>query len=376
MRSSALHTCTRRPQSALAALLILAVSGCGATGRHDPRRERRARGAPVARTSAPSEAIAARAPGAGSPPSSPPPPRRAFVTAQTEDRILEVELPSGRVVGQTAVPGDPEYVAATGGSLIAVSARGGTVSILNPRSLHLIRRLRGFSSPHIPAIAPDGDYAYVTDDAAGDVTTIGLSDDRIVSRVRVGSGAHHLAFSPDRRQIWIALGQSAASIVILSTIVATPPAPSSPVMDVGHPHVVGRFAPGFLAHDLLFTPDGRQVWITSADTSDVGVFSSRDHRLLFRVPAGPPPQHVAFDGGFAYITSGYGSQIEQVSVATGRVVRRAPAPYGSFDLDAVGPDVVTASLFRGTLAIYNGRLRRLRVRPLAPSTEDVAIMTR
>jgi hypothetical protein len=125
----------------------------------------------------------------------------------------------------------------------------------------------------------------------------------------------------------------------------------------------------------MYTPNGQQVWVTSASGPDVGVFSAHRRRLLFRVPAGPPPQHIVFAGGSAYITSGYGSQIERVSVTTGRVLRRVPAPYGSFDLDAAGRYVVTSSLFRGTLAIYDRALRVLRIRRLAPSTEDVALAT-
>ena len=54
----------------------------------------------------------------------------------------------------------------------------------------------------------------------------------------------------------------------------------------------------------------------------------------------------------------------------------ASSTYGSFDLDAAGRYVVTASLFRGTVAIYNPALRLLRVRRIARSTEDVAITQR
>lgn len=99
--------------------------------------------------------------------------------------------------------------------------------------------LRGWRSPHIPAMSPDGEYAYVTDGASGRVAAIALSDLR--------------------------------------------------VDDPGHPQVIGRFSPGYLVHDLRFTPDGGRVWVTAADRSYVGVFSARRHRLLFRVPAGPRP---------------------------------------------------------------------------------------
>jgi DNA-binding beta-propeller fold protein YncE len=168
----------------------------------------------------------------------------------------------------------------------------------------------------------------------------------------------------------VALGQAADTITILSTLTR------SGEVHPGHPHLVGSFHPGFLAHDLLFSPGGKQVWITSADTSYVGVYSSRTRRLLFRIPAGAPPQHLVFAKGYAYITSGYGSSIEQVDLYSGRVLRRVSAPYGSFDLDAAGSYVVTSSLLRGTLAIYNDRLQLLHVGQLAPSTEDVALSRR
>lgn len=305
---------------------------------------------------------------------------RALVTAQTESRVLAVGLPSGRVIGRANVPGDPEYVAISprraGSVVVVVSASAGTVTLLDLHSLRPLRVFHGFVSPHIPAIFPVGDIAYVTDDGDGRLTVIGLAARRILARVAVGAGAHHLAISPDWRQVWVALGQSAHSIVTLSTMLATPPPPATPVGDPVHPHVTGRFDPGFLAHDLLFTPDGRRVWITSADTSYVAVVSARTHRLLFRVPGGAPPQHVVFDGAFAYITSGYGGLIEKVRVQDGRVLKRAAAPFGSFDLDAARGYVVTVSLTQGTLAIYDRSLRLLHIRHLAPSTEDVAIARR
>lgn len=271
------------------------------------------------------------------------------------------------------IAGEPEYAAAGCGVVVVASAASGTVTILDQPSMRTIRVIHGFVSPHIPALAPGCDDAYVTDDATGVLTAIDLNTDRVASRTAVGGGAHHLALGTDALHIWVALGQAAPTVAMLSTIVATPPRPSSPVQDAGHPHVTADWRPPFLVHDLLYSPDGRRVWVTSADTTYVGVFDARSRRLLFRVPAGAPPQHVVFAGASAYITSGYGSMIERVSLATGRVLARARAPYGSFDLDAGGGYVVAASLFEGTIAVYDWRLRPLRVRRLATSAEDVSI---
>jgi DNA-binding beta-propeller fold protein YncE len=291
------------------------------------------------------------------------PPPQALVTDETQNRLLVVDLPSGRVTRRLTLPADPEDLAAVGNSgfVIVVSARAGKVTVVDRDTLRPIRTFGGFDSPHIAALSPDGKHAYVTDDTRGTLTVISLAAMTVTSNVRVGVGAHHLTVSPDHHRLWVALGESASQIAILDTT------------DPDHPRLIGHFNPGFLAHDLSFTPDGREVWITSAAGPTVAAFDAHNHRLLLRVAAGPPPQHLVLDGRYAYLTSGYGRTIEQVDVASGRVLARATAPYGSFELDAADGYVATASLLRGTLALYNPQLKLLRVVTLAPATREVAI---
>jgi DNA-binding beta-propeller fold protein YncE len=228
-------------------------------------------------------------------------------------------------------------------------------------ALQPIGTVRGLRAPHIAALSPGGRYAYVTDDERGTLTAIRLSDATVAGTVFVGDGAHHLSLSPDGRRMWIALGESASTIVILD------------VADPTHPRVIARFDPGFLAHDVSFTPDGRRVWVSSADGPDVSVLRASDRRPLFKVRVGPGPQHIAFDGPDAYLTSGYGGVIEKLSPATGRVLVRRSAPYGCFELSA-GPGFVAASsLLRGTLAVYDRQLGLLRIVRIAPAARDVAL---
>ena len=298
---------------------------------------------------------------------------QALVTDEAQNRLLVVDLPSGRIARSVSVPADPEDIATSGngGVVVVVSSSAGKVTILNRDTLKIIKTFGGFEQPHIAAISPDGSYAYITDDALGTLTVIRLSDMKITSTISVGVGAHHLAFSPTERTVWVALGENAQRITTLSTVNRSPG--SSPVINPAQPHVIGHFTPGFAAHDLGFSPDGRSIWITAATGSDVTAFDARTHHILFRVPVGAGPQHLAFEGPYAYVTSGYGSIIEKVSATTGRVVTRTSSPYGSFELSAADGYVVTTSLLRGTLAIYNPGLKLLRVVRLAPATREVAI---
>ncbi len=286
---------------------------------------------------------------------------RVLVTAETENRLLVLDLRSGRVLRRVALARDPENVVSSGATTVVVSSRARTVTLLDSASLRVRARIVGFSSPHIPAVSADHRYAFVTDDAGGTLTVIRLSDGRVLDKLAIGAGAHHLSASPDGKQLWIALGETARTIMIIDTGLET------------RPRVVARFDPGFAAHDLSFSPDGRRIWVTSASGQDVAVFRARDHRLLFAVAAGAPPQHVAFAGRYAFLTSGYGSGIEKLDAATGQVLARARTPYGSFELGAGHGVVATSSLFTGTLTIFDQRLRRLHAIQLAPATRDLAI---
>jgi DNA-binding beta-propeller fold protein YncE len=261
------------------------------------------------------------------------------------------------VIQRVHLPARPENI----DGLAVVSTRAGAVSLLRVvhgrvRVAHVVR---GFRAPHIALTDPSGRYVYVTDDAAATLTTLAARSGKVVARLRVGSGAHHMSISAGANELWIALGESARRIARVD------------ISDPLHPSVLGRFDPGFAAHDLAFAPDAKHVWITADDGTDVAVLDVVTRKLLFRVAVGPPPQHVVFWGRYAYLTSGYGSRIVQVGAATGKLVRSARVARGSFNLSTVGSFVLATSLLNGTLTELTLDLKPVRVLHLAPSTRDV-----
>jgi DNA-binding beta-propeller fold protein YncE len=289
----------------------------------------------------------------------------ALVTCETKNQLVAVDPWSGRVLRRVRLAAGPEDVAASPGSTVVVtSGRAGVVTLLDWRTLRSLAVLHGFATPHIAAIAPGGMYGYVTDDASGQLAVIEFATRRVVARIEVGAQAHHIGVSPDGRQLWIALGQNARAIVLVDVTHRT------------HPRVTGRFDPGVTVHDLAFSPDGLQVWATSGDAPWVSVFSATSRKLLFKVAAPKAPQHVAFNynGRAAFITSGYDSMIELANTSSGRIVRRAAVPYGSFELSTSGSLIVTASLLRGSLTLLDDQLRIRHITQVAPVTREVALI--
>lgn len=291
----------------------------------------------------------------------------ALVTAERENALFAVELPSGSVLRRVSLPADPQNVAALTGrahTAVVVSPRSGAVTLLDERTLRIRKVLRGFGSPRVAAISPFGKWAYVTDARRGELVVIALGATRIVSRLFVGDGPHHLTISPRGRRMWIALGERATEIAVVDL--------SRPA----NPRLLSRFSPGFIAHDLAFSPDGRRVWVTSAASNAIHVLSARSGRQDLIVWAGRGPQHVVFSdlGRFAFATSGYARRIVKVDGLTGRIVEAASTPPGSFHLSTSGGLVVTTSLLQGVVTEFDMNLRRLMSTKVARASRAVSVV--
>jgi DNA-binding beta-propeller fold protein YncE len=286
----------------------------------------------------------------------------ALVTAETQNALLVVDLDSRKVVRRLPMPADPENVETSGDSAAAVvSTRAGAVTLLSLPRVRVRRTIRGFASPHIAAFSPYGRYLYVTDDVRGELVVIGVPRGRVVRRLFVGRGAHHIAVSPDGNRLWIVLGERATEIVVVDT--------SRPT----HPWVRARlFDIGGLAHDAAFTPNGRRVWVTYDNRSSVAIFDARTYRILSTLPAGSPPQHVAFGIQFGYVTSGNDGRLRVFSF-TGRLLGVARTPRGSFNLGVGGGLVLTSSLTQGTLTELRDSGSRMWSGRVAPAARDAAV---
>jgi DNA-binding beta-propeller fold protein YncE len=295
-----------------------------------------------------------------------PPRHLALVTVESQNRLLVVDVRSGRVLRSMPMPPDPENVEAYAGQAAVVSTRAGVVTLLDSNTLRPQRVLRGFGSPHIAAFAPSGDYLYVTDDRRGQLAVI-LG--KTVRRIFVGYGAHHMAFSPDQTELWIALGERARSIAVVDT--------RNPM----RPRLEGNLDPHGLAHDLAFTPDGRFVWVAYDDRPYVRIFDAETKRPVAKLYAGTPPAHVRFDdasglarfGSYAYVTSGNDATLRLFDWRSRRLVRVLTTSPGSFNLSVDRGVVATTSLTNGTMTVVRGE-RRVSSRRIAPATRDVALV--
>ena len=289
----------------------------------------------------------------------------ALVTADLESRLVAIELATGRRVKTIPTLPDPRAIERVGGVAVVAHTEQGALTLVDAATLRVRRVLRGFAELRYAVASPEGRYAYVTDSGSGEVVVVDVVRGRVVARVRVGGPARHLSLSPSGRRLWTALGTKARQVAALD------------VRDPLRPRLARRFTPPWLAHDVGFAPSGGRVWVTSGASRELVVYDLRTGRVVRRLAAGAPPQHVTFIGGLAYVTSGDDGTLEVRSAADGGLRSTTRVPLGSYNVQDGWGRVLTPSLALGTLCIADRRGRILhRVRAARSSHDACFVMTR
>lgn len=290
-------------------------------------------------------------------------PPLAIVTADREARVVVVSLATHRVVAHVATVEDPRSIqSAPGGRAVVGHAGAGAVTLLEGRPLRVRRVLRGFGAPRYTAVHPRDELAYVSDGDHGELAVVDLRAARVVTRVTVGAGARHLTVDPAGSTLWVALGSSAESIVVVD------------IREPRRPRVARAIRPPFLAHDVGFSPSGRRVWVTAGREPRLAIFARDGRTPLRQLPADAAPQHVTFGPGFAYVASGNAGSVRTHALADGRDVATARVPTGSYNVQRTGASVVTPSLGTGSLTVLSARGRVAASLDVAVAAHDACIV--
>lgn len=287
----------------------------------------------------------------------------ALVTADADSAVIAVDPFRGRVVRHVATHPDPRSIERVGAIAVVAHTVAGVVTLLHGPTLEIRHVVDAFDEPRYTAGALDGIHAFVTDSGRAEVVALDLVRGREVSRLRLGGWPRHVSIDPLGRVLWVALGTEARELA---------------VVDVSQPtrlRLAGKIRPPFRAHDVGFAPDGRHAWVTSGDRGALAVYDVRRRRVVRRLPAGAPPQHVTFSGGKAYVTSGNDGTLRVQSLQDGRVLRTTRVPLGSYNVQEGWGRVLTPSLDHGTLCVLDTQGRLLRRVLVATSSHDACFMT-
>ncbi len=275
-----------------------------------------------------------------------------LVTADRESQILAVDAATARITGRVRTAPGPRGIDATanGQTAVVCHTQTGVVSIIVAAGLRVRHTLETIAEPRYAAF-PNERLAYVSDSASGALHVVDLARGRLVGRLDLDGAARHLSISPTGDRIWVALGNASRTVAIIDL--------TAPL----RPRLLRYVATPHRAHDVAFSSDAQEVWISSGSTRRVAVFDARTGRQVAVLKADAPPQHFVMLPGAAWVSSGESGTLHIHDLVTREVRRAIAIPVGSYNVTAGFGLVATPSLDRGTLTTidrHSGTVTRSR----------------
>jgi PQQ-dependent catabolism-associated beta-propeller protein len=205
------------------------------------------------------------------------------------------------------------------GALIAVSNEAGhTVTLIDARSLKVLRTIGVPQRPRGIEFSPDGTHIFVAlsdpqkrVQTSGDaIVSIGVSSGRIDGVFPAGSDPERFAITPDGKRLYAANEDG-------SWTSAT---------DIATRRIVATLIVGIEPEGVAVSPDGRWVYVTAETSNSVSVIDARANKVVANFLVDVRPRAVAFspDGKHAYVTAEIGGSLSVIDTGTRGVTRLIP----------------------------------------------------
>jgi DNA-binding beta-propeller fold protein YncE len=285
-----------------------------------------------------------------------------LVTADLESHVVVLSPTSGRTLARIQTAPGPRSIESVDTRIAVVAhSRYGLVSIVDAAAREVRVEVDGFTAPRYTAVHPNRSIAYVTDSASEEVVALDVGRGRIVSRTHVPGPARHVSVSPDGTALWTSLGSKSARLAVLD------------LRDARRPRLERTIVPPFLAHDVVFAPRGRHVWVTSGAGHRIALYRADEREVVRVLAAHRAPQHVAFVGEHVFVASGDDGTV-RVHRVNGDLVRQVEVPVGSYNVTFGDGRAVAPSLSRGTVTLLDERGHVRAVRRIARAAHDACVV--
>ncbi len=151
---------------------------------------------------------------------------------------------------------------------------------------------------------------FVADQLGDTVSVIDVASNQRFNAISTGRGPHHVAVSPDNRELWVTLyGEKFLQVFCVSN---------------GAP--LAKIASDGQTDDLAFTPDGKYVFVSMGQDNKLLAVEASSYKVIEKIAVGKVPHGVRVrpDGKEVYVTSTSDNTVTAVEVATRKVVATIP----------------------------------------------------
>jgi serine/threonine-protein kinase len=235
---------------------------------------------------------------------------------------------------------------AAGAATTPATGRSASASSALPAPT-LAGKLTVGGSPSYVQVAPNGNFAYVTNTDSGEVQVIDTADDKLSGTIKItqrGQGQpQFVSFSPDGKTAYVSVYSTNRQVHYVAFVDTASRMVTATVQ-------VNNFQPGPSAT----SPDGRDLYVANhnmnptdmtKDTNAVDVIDTTSRKLTDTIPVSPNPHGIVFAKGGQqfYVTDHMAGQVTLVNAKTNGVVKEIKvgvAPHGI----AISPDGSTLAV--------------------------------
>ena len=213
--------------------------------------------------------------------------------------------------------------AQAGGIAIVINSGDATLSMLDATSGAELRRVPVLREPHHVALSPDGRELLVGDAGGNEMLFLDPQSGAIRRRMPIAD-PYHLGFSPNAK--WLVVTGLARNQV--------------DVYDAASMTLVKRYPAKSMPSHLAFSPDSQTLYVTLQGTNQLAAYDMRTQALLWSNEVGSTPAGVIWHRGKLLVANMGSDHFAVVDPADGHVERRIRTGRGSHQL-FLSPDKKT-----------------------------------
>jgi YVTN family beta-propeller protein len=253
-----------------------------------------------------------------------------YATSYAEAKLEIIDQETGKIVKQVPISGFPDTLAVASDGRIFVGIHDGAavIDVINGKTLEKVKSIPTPPGNHNLAITADGKYLLAGSQKGRSFTVIDLGTEEVVWKIPIGGAAGPMTIesNPDgsAHRVFIQFHPYHGFCVIdfaARKEIQRIDLPAEPVMSE---YMKRGAAP---SHGALITPDGKYLWILSAQAQAAFIYSLPDLKLLGHAVTGEAPQWLCFtpDSKFAYISNSAAATISVIDTKTWKEVGLIPA---------------------------------------------------
>jgi YVTN family beta-propeller protein len=243
--------------------------------------------------------------------------------ARTRMGVNVIDIDVQRVFAVIQVGKYPESVAISpnGAWVYVTNMLSGNISVINTTNQRVSKTIRVAEEPTCVAFTPKGSHAYVTHAKYDAVIVIDTVAQEVLIAIPVEQrrSCHHVAITPDGKQIYVAHRYAAVISVI-----------DYDIANINNNNQYQQYQPESQTLEIngkepivvAITSDGARAYVVNCDSNNVNVIDTAKRKVVATIPVGERPMDVAItpDGKQAYVTNCHDDSISVIDTATNEIL--------------------------------------------------------